>query len=198
VKRPEGRDVAAALLLLLAALSAATVIWAGLAIWNRVNDETTRGDRLAQSLRASEVGVQRLSDQVKQLGGTPAPVPSPVTIAGRDGLSITGPQGPKGDTGAQGSPGVQGGIGLKGPAGPIGPVGPVGPQGEGGSPGPAGAPGKDGTNGKDGTDGRDGKDGSSPMTVYCGPPDPAGFQTCTPTPPPPTPSPTPTPSGAGQ
>jgi hypothetical protein len=195
VKRPSGRDVTAAVVVLFAAVSAATVIWAGVVIWHRVSAETERGDRLAQSLRASEVGVQRLSDQVKQLGGTPAPVPSPVTIAGRDGLSITGPQGPKGDTGAQGFPGVQGGMGLKGPAGPMGPDG---PQGEAGQDGPPGAPGRDGTNGKDGADGRDGKDGTSPSTVYCRPPDPAGFQACTPTPPPPTPSPTPTPSGAGQ
>lgn len=55
-----------------------------------------------------------------------------------DSGSLTGPQGPKGDTGATGPQGPKGETGEQGPQGVQGPKGDVGPQGPQGATGPQG------------------------------------------------------------
>lgn len=77
-----------------------------------------------------------------------------VTLTGPQGVKgdkgdtgSIGPAGPKGDTGDTGPQGIQGETGPEGPTGPqgeVGPVGPEGPQGEQGIQGPAGSDGSDG------------------------------------------------------
>lgn len=103
-----------------------------------------------------EIGDVPSPDEVEDAA---EPVPAGVTVAG--------PQGPRGEPGSDGEPGADG---EPGPAGPIGPPGPngevgstgapgmkgdpgetvVGPQGEPGAQGPAGEPGAPGPAGLDG------------------------------------------------
>jgi hypothetical protein len=192
MKRPALKDIGAVALLAFAALSVATLLWAGYVVWEKVNKEIVRGDQLTQSLAASEAGVLRLQRQVEMMGGVPAPAPAPITVPGRDGLSIIGPaglQGDKGLPGLNGATGLTGKTGATGVAGSVGSSGTNGAVGANGTPGAAGVAGADGAAGKNGQDGKDGKDGVSPAVVYCKPPDSSGTQTCTTSSP--TPSPTP-------
>jgi hypothetical protein len=107
-----------------------------------------------------------LSDQVRQLGGTPKVSARPADMAGSPG-----PPGRPGQPGAQGPPGSRGPVGPSGPRGPsgspgaAGPPGPTGqagqpgPKGDAGSPGPAGPPGATGPAGPQGPRGETGPSG---------------------------------------
>lgn len=108
-------------------------------------------------LRQAEADNRILSQQVRDLGGTPkvSPRPGPAGSPGVPGspgnpgtpgrtgrtgqpgaVGPTGKTGPSGAPGASGAPGVQGPKGDTGPAGPKGDTGDQGPRGEEGPPGP--------------------------------------------------------------
>jgi hypothetical protein len=192
--KPSVRDIGAASLVAFAALAVAIVLWAGYVIWEKVVAEVKRGDELTQSLAKSEAGVLRLQQQVESLGAIPALAPAPITVSGKDGLSIVGPAGLQGIPGLSGGIGLTGLTGLTGANGIAGKPGATGSAGVSGVDGVAGAAGEPGAAGKDGTDGKNGRDGTNgttPDTVYCRPADVSGVQTCTVS------SPTPTPTTQG-
>lgn len=108
--------------------------------------------------------IEMLSQQVRDLGGTPVvgPKGDPGTEGqrgadgspGRDGRDGSdgdnGTPGKDGDTGPAGTPGVDGDDGVAGKdgdTGPVGPTGPTGPEGPQGEQGPAGDKGEKGDKG---------------------------------------------------
>ena len=111
--------------------------------------------------------IEMLSQQVRNLGGTPVvgPKGDPGTagqkgadgLPGRDGSDGSdgrdgsngedGDPGPVGPTGAEGEPGAEGAPGKDGATGPTGPAGPEGPQGDVGPTGPQGEQGPKGEQG---------------------------------------------------
>jgi hypothetical protein len=111
--------------------------------------------------------IELLSQQVRDLGGTPVvgPKGDPGTEgqrgadgspgrdgqAGRDGDDGTpgkdGDTGPSGTPGVDGNDGVKGADGAEGPAGDTGPVGPTGPEGPQGEQGDKGEKGDKGDRG---------------------------------------------------
>lgn len=144
----------------------------GILIWQRIDNETVRGDQLAEeaNLRGNAVStlatdVRKLRSQLQAKGETPvAPDPTkaisdlpdraevPVPIPGPPG-----PQGEKGDTGAAAptitpSPGAPGTPGAAGSDSTVpGPQGPAGPPGADSTvPGPAGPAGDKGERGEQG------------------------------------------------
>lgn len=115
---------------------------------------------------ADRATIRALTDQVRELGGTPVAGPSgkdgaagPTGAAGRDGRDgqdgedgtpgTPGSPGPSGAPGAPGAPGSPGEAGVDGSPGPVGPTGPAGPSGP---QGPRGERGEKGDTGEPGTD----------------------------------------------
>jgi hypothetical protein len=94
------------------------------------------------------------------------------------GVSLVGPQGPKGDAGDLGPQGPQGDTGAVGPQGLIGLTGPQGPKGDTGDTGPAGEQGLQGLiglTGPQGTVGLTGPTGAKGETGATGPQGPIGL-----------------------
>lgn len=112
--------------------------------------------------------IAALTEQVRQLGGTPVAGPSgkdgaagPTGQAGRDGKDgrdgqdgqpgAPGPTGSPGPSGAEGRPGAAGATGQAGADGNPGPTGPTGQPGPAGPAGPKGERGEKGDTGEPGT-----------------------------------------------
>ncbi|MGW3821779.1 collagen-like protein [Streptomyces sp. NPDC005071] len=144
----------------------------GILIWQRIDNETVRGDQLAEeaNLRGNAVStlatdVRKLRSQLQAKGETPvAPDPtkaiSDLPDRAEVPVPIPGPPGPKGDKGDPGdaaptitpSPGAPGTAGndstVPGPQGPAGP-----PGADSTVPGPAGPAGEKGEQGDKGEQG---------------------------------------------
>lgn len=95
-----------------------------------------------------------------------AGAPGPQGVAGAVGA--TGLQGPKGDTGATGAAGATGPQGVKGDTGAAGAAGATGPQGATGAAGPQGAAGATGPQGVAGATGPQGVKGDTGATGATG------------------------------
>lgn len=110
---------------------------------------------IKDSRTSDRATIRALSEQVRQLGGTPVAGPS-----GRDGAAgPTGAAGEDGDDGKAGEPGADGSPGSPGPTGAVGPSGAAGSPGAPGSPGVAGADGRPGATGPTGPAGPPGPQG---------------------------------------
>ncbi|MFE7237165.1 collagen-like protein [Streptomyces sp. NPDC057580] len=153
----------------------------GILIWQRIDNETVRGDQLAEeaNLRGNAVStlatdVRKLRSQLQAKGETPvAPDPtkaiSDLPDRAEVPVPIPGPPGPKGDKGDKGdtgaaaptitpSPGPSGAPGVAGADSTVpGPQGPAGPPGADSTvPGPAGPAGSAGPAGEQGPRGEQG------------------------------------------
>lgn len=118
--------------------------WASAAaIFGIVGWSTVTVVGMQNDLKQAEKDRSALSQQVKDLGGTP--VAGPRGSTGRDGRD--GDTGPTGATGASGRDGQTGAAGSNGT------------DGKDGSDGKPGADGKPGTDGRDGVDGAQGPQG---------------------------------------
>lgn len=109
-------------------------------------------ERTRNHVRANEVALAALAEQVKTLGGDPVVQPNQLN-PGSNVVVVPGPVGPRGidgkdgaagEPGAAGPPGVTGTSGPPGTVGSPGDVGPQGPSGPQGMPGPQGPEGPTG------------------------------------------------------
>ena len=92
-----------------------------------------------------------------------------LTVLGKTGPHLTGPQGPRGEQGDTGPVGKTGPAGPQGETGDTGPQGPKGPRGVDGPQGPQGDPGPKGDTGETGPRGPAGPTGPRGKTGEAGP-----------------------------
>ena len=92
-----------------------------------------------------------------------------LTVLGKTGPHLTGPQGPRGEQGETGPVGKTGPAGTQGETGDTGPQGPKGPRGVDGPQGPQGDPGPKGDTGETGPRGPAGPTGPRGKTGESGP-----------------------------